>query len=461
MEVSMETFGDVLSSYGDSQAEIARVAEVKPSTVSRWIKGEKLPDPFNRAGGERVERLQGHYCQQDQACRQRLWDALISSRNQRSQHRRSDHAESRISRTKRRKGPAGGVTNLPLDTEAYAGSHNSLAAAIKLLTSPPSHQPVPGGDILLSWQGDDLVRRVPNLAAAWRHALTEALRSGRTVRHLFRLSQDHERSVRLVETMLGLLWTDRYAPRYFETDQLLQPPYDLLVAPGDRGALLFLATTSADAVDSALYLHDPKQLEMVRQHFARLEEQTRSLLTTYRPDPTDNRVRREFRQALMAAEQQPGEQMLLQDVLSDLTWPHHWMDVGSICRNEIEQTVEDVEWLITYHHQRWDVFDQHIKAARQRHLCYQQAIIELADQGIYRRASRDQAPHFRLRPSERRDHLARILDLLKLDNYELGLLTPNALPVEQRLPARLFWKVIRFGHVLMERWVSGPLGEHI
>src|SRR5262249_28622178 len=96
------------------------------------------------------------------------------------------------------------------------------------------------GTIFLTWNGAESLVDLSGIHAQLQTALREALQHGWDLRHFIRLDRDPARSIAIVETILAYVGTSApHEPYYLADHDALTVPYDLCLAPGIGGLLLF------------------------------------------------------------------------------------------------------------------------------------------------------------------------------------------------------------------------------
>lgn len=309
--------------------------------------------------------------------------------------------------------------------------------AIELLESAPACDPEQGGSILLSMQGKKTFEGLPDAQGvqnAWQAALRQVLRRGWRIEQLWRLDRNVDRSVRLVETMLDLVGSGRYWPRYFDRYGVLDPPYDVLVVPG-HAAMLSLATDEPEADDAAFVFARQEEIALVAGHFRRLREHTKPLLRGFFPRTQEI----DYTRALVAGEGGPGGRLSIKHGPSGLTYPPHWwrpetawarvwVESGLVAEGDLPEYLECLQ-------ARFRQFQRFVRDHDYRDVCSRRGLDELAESGRYDyddpQSGQDASPQMRL------EHLRNIVDMLKTyDRYHLALLDPREEREIPTIPAR-------------------------
>jgi hypothetical protein len=205
-----------------------------------------------------------------------------------------------------------------LETQVLHGPQPILRRAISMLANATDDQPQ--GDILITYQShDDITKVSPELFEQWRNALRRVLSLGWNVKHLWRLETgEAEKSIPLIRDMLSILGLKgRYSPNCFPPGAVkLAAAHDVFVVPG-QGALLFLSTGHPQYVDAAIFSSHTEFIEILSGYFSALSAVSRPLLQVFPTHPFDL----EFAEAIVHAEQQPGDRFLLRAELSSTLIP--------------------------------------------------------------------------------------------------------------------------------------------
>lgn len=325
---------------------------------------------------------------------------------------------------------------MPRETEVLSGRATILSAAIELLETAP--QMVESPQIMLSMQGRQLfggLEKGGGLEARWQQALGGALTHGWHISQLWRLDRDVGRTLSLVETMLQLVGTGRYHPRYFERYGVLRPPYDVMIVPPDTTLLLF-STEVDDAVDKALVLKGREQVELVTRHFAQLYMHTQPLFSEFNLQVQELELTR----ALADAESRSGGRLFIKNGLSALTYPPAWWQTDSpllehVVRSGLVRRADLPAYGAAYE-RRWQAFTRRVRDFQYRDICPASIIEQIGSGAGYMRPD-EPFSGFEVAPEVRLEHLRRVVEVLRsYPNYHLALIDQREAQMLRVEPAR-------------------------
>lgn len=433
------TFGDVLRKLieGQSISELASAINVDKSVIYRWRQNDRVPqlDSQHVDNLARTLRLTGPE-------RERLRQAQIATlsaprrlaprppKTARASHTMVDQLLVRSASPSPLLLPSAPApakrTAQPAvhRTGALRGRDAVIAQAIELLRAAP--QATGHAEILLPVQGGSLFAGVEGEAevyAAWQQALRGALARGWQVTQLWRLDRDVTRTFNLVETMLNLIGSGRYHPRFFERYGLLRPPYDMIIVPPST-ALLMFSTESDEVVDGGWVVKDEEHVALLIQHFEQLRARTRPLLQEFNPQLQELELTR----ALTEAESRLGGRRLIRKGLSALTNPPAWWRADSrfldyVVRSGFVRGADLPAYRATLE-RRWQSFTRRVQTFEFRDICPASVIERMAAGDDYIRPDDPQAG-FDVSLGQRLEHLRHVAEIVRTyPNYHLAL--PNS-----------------------------------
>jgi hypothetical protein len=428
------------------------------SLVYKWLRGERTPR-FNSGHAERIAEA----LQLPQHERRTLNESQVRSLRARPAHRPRPTPRSRfidapvesligrrmISLTGR--APSRPFVNgaQPRLTEgAVRGPQAALAAAIEILVSAPPPRAFDPAQppLMLTWQGAGALDPFdPPFGPGWTQALRGALARGWRARQIWRLNRDMNRSVALVKTMLDLLGAGQYESWFVPTHETLPAPYDLLIVP-DHAAALFFATADGAAVDSALVTRNPAQIALFTAHFDVLAKHAQKLLEAY-----PRTMATLFDEVLAQSEARVPGRLMVKHSLSLITEPAEWSSEGSFWAERMRglgRTGSLLRQLIEHRRERLIALLAHAEAADYRDIATMEAVEGIALRGEYQRNAA-------IRPTkgapvtERREHLANTIDVLKrYPHYRLALLDEREAQ-NLKVTRETFWEILGAQRVLL------------
>lgn len=439
-----EEFGDYLEKLLRARRRECSVKCLKvalgyqdPSTIYRWLRGEK-PPALNSGD---YEKIVTHLNLNPIEARE-LHEAQVRSL---AEHPRRRQA--------RQGAPSSAGLIPPLlqswrasappeprygPTSPDAKGAPILNEAIRLLEDTPSAEGLSDEErtITLTWQSSDPIEMDSDLQNRWQAALQAVLRRDWRIQYLCRLDGDGQRTVQLVKMMRGLMGMGEYLPRYFTPYGMLTPPYDLLVIPG-HGAVTFFSTERATAVDNGIVLREPRDITVLQAHARRLAAQTAPLMKRYL---SSNAV--EVETLLRDDEAHLDERVALKDGLSVTTQPESWY------ANERHPLADELGGA-TYaamkraRTERIAAFKRTLRQADCYDICSKRAVETLAHTGRY--SSPDALNRDTLPPERRLEHLRNVVWLLQTyPHYHLALVDERQTSASDAtgIPMDLKWSVM-------------------
>jgi PAS domain-containing protein len=147
----------------------------------------------------------------------------------------------------------------------------------------------------------------PGLCERWLATLCRVLQAGYRVVHIVRPGESTRQHVELIKELRQLLnpaW--HYEPYYIPaSDTTFMVPCDLVIVP-HQGALQLFSTYHSQHVDSAFFFpHGSQHFDILRRYFTLIQANADPLLQTYAASSNA------FAEAILAAEQHDGEEILL------------------------------------------------------------------------------------------------------------------------------------------------------
>ena len=113
-----------------------------------------------------------------------------------------------------------------------------------------------------------------DLQPRWYEAVKSALQKGWKVIHGVRLDDDFERIKKMVRGVLLLVGHEgKYEPRIFKQKYVLPVAESFMLVPSLNEGMIFYAGGQPRYVDSAIYIKDEIQINILKRHFYQLKEE--------------------------------------------------------------------------------------------------------------------------------------------------------------------------------------------
>lgn len=454
------SFGDylrtLLAKRGLSATDLARKISLHESYIRRWLRGERVPSLSSGHVNRIAECLELSNIEKDAVKAAQIFSleqgqtGADNSRRvqqllQQAQYR--DRLTDKFTPESSNQDCFAGIPDLSDIPPVIQGRRSVLQAAIAILKAAAGGTPEQDREILLTFQGDqDYFLEYVELVAPWRRAVLAALHKGWDFRHLWQLSKDANRSLRLVQDMLEMLGLKgRYQPFYFARYGVVIPSYELLLVP-NIGALLGFSTQQAHSVDAAFFYRDPKAFEVLDGHFAQLFNQTVPLIKAY---PVHDPVL--LSDVCVEAEERPGDRLSVKDGLSEFTLP---LPINGQYPQEATQGIIGIQ--IANHQRRLAAFRKQVQEYRFRDICPKSAIERLVIHGQYAHDDQCFFTERTVTENERQAHLRNVVEFLRqYDNYEVALVDDT----EGKLITSGSWLVKGDHTILLETWSQRDEGD--
>jgi hypothetical protein len=430
-----------------------------PSTVYRWMRGEKTPSLNSDYAAHISTHLKlTHTEAQD------LRNAQIRSLSDRKP------------RLPRRK-PAGGSGSVePLLEHSGQARHEREAVRermappnasamsvtlqmIELLEGLPTAAGRTGEDktIVLTWQSRDPIDLTPDLQERWQAAIQTALRRGWRILYLCRLDANTARTVRLVEMMRDFFGAGAYTPRYFRTYGTLSPAWDMLIIPGIAAVMIF-ATRTAYSGDASIVTWDAQHIHTLLAYAKQLVEQTTPFVNVY--FLSKNAIA--MSQVLIDAESHEGGRLTVKDELSVITQPEAWFDGPR--PPGLPETLPSEDWrtIAERRKARIAAFKRNIDVDDYYDICTERAIKRLQRSAYPDASGWRQARLARERRERCLEHLRNTVALLRQhERYHLALVSDHQLndPGPNGIPIDPMWEVTGDNNLFLSAQIPDESGN--
>ncbi len=431
-----------------------------PSTVYRWMRGEKTPTLSSNYVALIVAHLKLTHAEA-----QELRNAQIRSLSDRKP------------RPSRRKPSRGGGPVASLLDHSRQARHqresvrsrtalpnaNANAVAlqmIEMLEGLPNAASRTDEDatIVLTWQSRDPIELTTEVQDRWQAAIQAVLRRGWRILYLCRLDANISRTVRLVEMMQGFFGAGAYSPRYFRTYGTLTPAWDMLIIPGIAAVMIF-ATRTAYSGDASIVTWDAQHIDTLLAYARQLAQQTTPFVNVYFLSKSAIAMS----QVLIDAETHLGGRFLVKEELSVLTQPEAWFD--GVPPPGIPELLSSEDWRTVAERRKARIaaFKRNIDAYDYYDICTERAIRTLVQRGAYPNTLDDsQSQHARQRRERCLEHLRNTVALLRqYERYHLALVSDHQLndPGPNGLPSGAIWEVTGDNNVFMTTQIPDETGS--
>ena len=244
--------------------------------------------------------------------------------------------------------------------------------------------------------------------------------------------------ISLLLSFLGARGT--YTPVYRKN--LLYPPYDLLVVPGEF-AVIYLATMNQQYIDNLVLTTNPNDIDNLASHVHQMcHHPSKTLFETY-----SRQQRMLFEEKIVSTAEMTGELVMSQRSLSTLTRPESWYRYGSTWASKALREGRDLDTLIAQRKRLLAACLDHKTTPKLRFLFPESCIERLVNDGVYDdRGSIESRFNHTLLDAEIREYLDHLISLVQHPHVEIAFADQE----ETRHIRELSWEVKDSRVVLME-----------
>ncbi|HEY8421093.1 MAG TPA: helix-turn-helix transcriptional regulator [Thermoclostridium sp.] len=248
------------------------------------------------------------------------------------------------------------------------------------------------------------------------HALYCALSHGWNIIFLIRLSNNNQRTIRIIEDLQVLLPHGNLMVYYYHKacDDIFALN-DLCIVP-HTGALLGFCSKIGQQVDRAFLHHEKTSVDTLTSYFFQQLTFAKPLLKAYPSYKTP-----EFQQALVEADEIPGDKYVFKNGLSTVTIPLNLYEKYLNLGNRTEQEISYRKFM---HKKRLESFESQVKYYEFRDICFIESLEMLVKNKKY---TFDEYYMLENRTISNEDivcHLENLINMLeKYDNYEVAFVS--------------------------------------
>lgn len=309
------------------------------------------------------------------------------------------------------------------------GAQEVLETAISLIENLPNPQ-CHGDQLLLMIQGrmTTIEQFSEVIQQRWNSAIKLALQKGWKVTHIVRLDNNIERVKRIVRSILLLAGNKgEYIPYAFKQKYVSSVAQSLLLVPRLNEGMVFYAGKQSEYADSAIYIKDKLQIEILSDYFDQIKSESNEIFHTQkRYNSILERMER--------ADKIPSRRIVILKRLSDIQRPFEFYDKNSEWAKAYKKAKdivdsEDLEYSLEGRRKRQNSLLEHSVNYSCRYIYTRQCIGNFADSG--REVS---LPGYVSSIKSRISQLQHLRDFLDLRNYEM------CLSEEEIAPSLKGWK---------------------
>jgi transcriptional regulator with XRE-family HTH domain len=293
----------------------------------------------------------------------------------------------------------------------------ALDSALELLRRAADNAAAPG-HIYLTYQTDrDLFEGSEAMFAEWLHVLRACLRRGWSITQVYRMNDDRQRSLQMVEAMIDLLGSKGdYHAVSIPNQQASSPSADFVIVPGIGATMLLTAEGGVDVVT----VSDSAGVARLEAHCRRLVGGARPLLT-----PLSRRDPVRWQRLLDEIESMQGGMVLVRNSLLSLVAPESFYIPGSTYVDRLNLSEERVQELRELAGRRLERMKARLSSDSYVTICPRTAVVQFAESGSWPDDEPGLAP---LPLSERLQFLHAMVSALKTyDRFELALIDDTEL----------------------------------
>lgn len=253
-----------------------------------------------------------------------------------------------------------------------------------------------------------------DLQPRWYEAVKSALQKGWKVIHGVRLDDDFERIKKLVRGILLLVGHEgKYEPLIFKQKYVFPVAESFMLIPSLNEGIIFYASNQPRYVDSAIYIKDEVQINILRNHFYQLKAEMNPVFCIWKHySGTISQLKR--------ADQVPGNRIAILKRLADIQRPNNLYNPCSGWAKAHQSAhcldLEDLREVLKFRQLRQQKLKQHSLNYSCKYIYTRQCI------GEFLRTGREASLPGYIAPIE--DRIAQISvyqDLLHYPYYEMAL----------------------------------------
>ncbi|MGE0686746.1 MAG: helix-turn-helix domain-containing protein [Dehalococcoidia bacterium] len=335
-------------------------------------------------------------------------------------------------------------------------SREAVLQAMTSLAEEAMQAGIPADEVFLTsfshaedWKLPDAIQQ------PWASLQQGLLRAGWTINHLIRLDENVERSLLVIESMLGLLTAgSRYHAVYAPPGTALPPANDYFVIAGFCALLRFDTANPSD--QAVILFRDPLAVDALVENCSLLLAKMQPLIETIsREDPGG------FQRHLAQTELVPGERVLVRGALSMEDSDPALPELGWVPPAPLDTASSDQD-AAAFMRQRYESFLTNVKRHRIRHIYTKSRIADIVETsrqigaGLLLLDGDD-----RFQPINVRRRLQRLVHSLQsLPNYEVALLDDEEIGLIEapRSESVVYW-LVQGNELLLESWPRVASGE--
>ncbi len=297
---------------------------------------------------------------------------------------------------------------------AIVGENNVLETAISRIQKLPKAKDGEQLFIMIQGKMSTISKLDKKLRYIWNKSIGEALEKGWKVTHIIRINNDLERIKKMVEGFLIIVGHEgNYSPKSFKQKYVLPVAQSFILAPSiGEGLALYAGKQQPEHVDSAIFIRDQEQIDILTNHFILMMEDMNPLFSIY-----DNYS--SVSSDLLQADRKPGNRIVILQRISDIQRPDRFYQKNSKWANCYKESHDlsdqELEEILQNRLQR----KNNLKECSINHSCRyiytDNCIKKLINFG------EEKALNYNSPKEDRVDQLKEFRDLLEYPNFEIAL----------------------------------------
>jgi len=357
-------------------------------------------------------------------------------------------------------------------SHAIEGARDVMETTISILESLPDVPSQPNKqqtsyEVLLTIQGQiNLIEKFEDLEKRWYDAIKSALKKSWKVSHIVRIDNKLERIKRIVSKILQLVgYEGNYELFYFNQKYVLPVAQSFLIIPSRNEGMMFYAGEQSEYVDSAIYIHDKAQIELIQKHFLQLKNVLEPVFLSYAKYS-------EITETLSRADQQPGKRIVILKRLSDIQRPkdsyHPDSRWAKAHKTSNAISSDELSLVLDTRKKRQENLEIH-----SNNYCCKYIYTGGCLQNFVETGKDSPLEEYKATLKDRLEHLVQFNDFFNCQKYEMALLEEEIfLPLgkseSEAVPPAIFPEImpefceVQDDHlVLMQFWIKGNDGENL
>lgn len=434
----------LLSTLNSSGSRLAKMLNVDPSLVSKWVNSKKVPSygsPYIEAIAEYMEKSILNSFQEQKV--HETIDSIVGMERFRNKdikikdkikfallQTQGYSIESKISRKPLIKDVAdkSRVSQITpsCDSSLITGYKAVLRAALSLLEEAAEMSPSLEEPILITYNTDiGLLPFCPDFPSNLKKMIIKVLSNGWRVSILIRFNNNLERTIRFVDDMQQYLMIGKCTIYYTSKFDPFMSGREVMAIP-HIGALVALSTKLNNQPDSAFLFRNTAAINIFMKNFGQMISFASPLIEKYSIYESI-----EYRRIITEFDEIRGNRYLWKDGVSSLSIS---LELYEKYLKKSRRSSGEIVKLMGYHRRRLESFNELLKYYNYKNILTKQSIENMVKYGEYSFNELYLVGKYKATPLDVLENLKNMVYLLKKhDNYEIAFVDKTMFKLESNL----------------------------